>query len=45
LYRGRDLQVSIQSLPGISQTARKAMELKAIQKYQPLFNILVQEAA
>ena len=45
LYRGHDIQVSIQSLPGVSQTTRKAMELKAIQKYQPLFNILVQDAA
>jgi site-specific DNA-methyltransferase (adenine-specific) len=45
LYRGHDIQIGIQSLPDVSQTARKAMELKAIQKYHPLFNILVQDAA
>jgi site-specific DNA-methyltransferase (adenine-specific) len=40
LYSGHDIQLGIRSLPGISQTARKAMELKVIQALKPKFNIL-----
>jgi hypothetical protein len=45
LFRGHDLHVGIQSLPGVNQAARKAMELKAIQRLHPRFNILLEEAA
>jgi hypothetical protein len=45
LYAGHDIQIGISPLPGVSQSARKAMELKAIQARRPLFNILLQNAA
>jgi hypothetical protein len=45
LYGGRDIQIGIHSLPGVSQSARKAMELKAILKHGPLFNIPLQRVA
>ena len=45
LFRGQEIQVGIHSLPGVSQAARKAMELKVIQKLHPRFNILLEEAA
>ena len=45
LYGEHDMQLGIHSLPGVSHSARKAMELKAIQTLRPLFNLLDLQAA